>query len=55
MGLIEFITILNASMDRDTDDGLWHDASYFSSDDGLWHDASYFNEDDGLWHDTIYF
>lgn len=39
----------------DTDDGLWHDAAYFTSDDGLWHDAIYFPEDDGLWHDAAYF
>lgn len=37
------------------DDGLWHDASYFSGDDGLWHDDSYFSGDDGLWHDAAYF
>lgn len=41
--------------DVDTDDGLWHDTSYFTNDDGLWHDAAYFPEDDGLWHDTAYF
>lgn len=60
MGLIEFITALNASIGTtsaigDTDDGLWHDDIYFEGDDGLWHDDPYFDGDDGLWHDDPYF
>jgi hypothetical protein len=44
-----------SSAQAPTDDGLWHDNSYFSGDDGLWHDNSYFSGDDGLWHDNSYF
>jgi hypothetical protein len=52
-----FLAVLNVSTTTEsgTDDGLWHDDSFFSGDDGLWHDDAYFVEDDGLWHDDIYF
>lgn len=59
MGLISFMSMFTSGVAEEigvnTDDGLWHDESYFTDDDGLWHDEAYFSEDDGLWHDEIYF
>lgn len=58
MGLVQFIISLTREVEvpqPESDDGLWHDTSYFDGDDGLWHDAIYFDGDDGLWHDDIYF